>query len=179
MKFLNAVRSISDRIYAARNPVGFARHLGVDVADSVRFYGVSRAMFGSEPWLIRIHENCYITSGVNFITHDGGTLILRNEIPTLEWTAPIEIKRSVYVGFRSIILPNVTIGERSIVGAGSVVTKNVPPNSVVAGVPARLICDTDTYLKKMKAKSLGCGHHYGDEKAKIIRKIYYDRGWFN
>ena len=133
----NLFRAVNDRIRAIRDPIGFARSLGVDVADDVRFYGISRGMFGSEPWMIRIHEKVFITAGVAFVTHDGGSLILRDEVPTLEWSAPIVVEKKVYIGIRSIILPGVTIGERSIVGAGSVVTKDVPPNSVVAGVPER------------------------------------------
>lgn len=170
--------SLFDKFRAARNPVAFARSLGVSVGENVRFYGISRGMFGSEPWLIRIGSNVYITAGVQFVTHDGGTLVLRHELPDLEWTAPIEIGNYVYIGVQSIILPNVTIGDRCIIGAGSVVSKNVPSNSVFAGVPARLICSTDEYLEKLKAKSLGCGHLPAAEKAAVIREFYEQQGWF-
>ena len=54
-------------------------------------------------------------------------------------TAPVRICRDAFVGAHSIILKGVTIGERSIVGAGSVVTKDVPADSIVGGSPARLI----------------------------------------
>lgn len=179
---LQQIRSIFatvfDKIRAIRDPVDFARSLGVSVGENVRFYGISRAMFGSEPWLIAIGSNVYITAGVQFVTHDGGTLVLRHEQPDLEWTAPIEIGDYVYIGVRSIILPNVKIGNRCIIGAGSVVTKDVPSNSVFAGVPARRICSTDEYLEKLKAKSLGCGHLPAAEKAAVIREIYERQGWF-
>lgn len=170
--------SLLDKIRAARDPIGFARSLGVRVGNNVRFYGISRAMFGSEPWLIAIGNNVYITAGVQFVTHDGGTLVLRHEQPDLEWTAPIEIGDYVYIGVRSIILPNVRIGDRCIIGAGSVVSKDVPANSVFAGVPARRICSTDEYLEKLKAKSLGCGHLPPAEKAAVIREFYERQGWF-
>jgi len=171
--------SIVDRIRAARDPIGFVRSLGVRAGDNVNFYGVSKAMFGSEPWMISFGNDCYIAAGVQFITHDGATSILRKEVPTLEWTAPIDIGNDVMIGLRTIIMPNVKIGNRCIVGAGSVVSKNIPDNSVYAGVPAKYICSTDEYLAKMKAKSLGCGHLHGEEKAKRIREIYQEKGWFD
>lgn len=52
---------------------------------------------------------------------------------------PVILKRGSVVAASSTILPGITIGERSFVAAGSVVTNNVPPNSLVAGVPAKLI----------------------------------------
>lgn len=54
-------------------------------------------------------------------------------------SAPIEIEDDVWVGAHSIILKGVTIGARSIIGAGSVVTKNIPPDCVAAGNPCRVI----------------------------------------
>lgn len=52
---------------------------------------------------------------------------------------PIWIKRNVWIGAAATILPGVTIGENSVVAAAAVVTQDVPPNTVVAGVPAKVI----------------------------------------
>lgn len=52
---------------------------------------------------------------------------------------PVRIGQGSDVGVNAIILPGVTIGEEAIVGAGAVVTKDVPPRAIVAGVPARLL----------------------------------------
>jgi acetyltransferase-like isoleucine patch superfamily enzyme len=174
MTFLlrSLLRAVRDRISASRDPQAFARSLGVRLNGKVTFYGISRGMFGSEPWLITMGDNVYITAGVQFVTHDGGTLILRKEIPDLEWTAPIVIGDDVYIGIRATILPGVTIGSRSIIAAGAVVSRDVPPNTVVGGVPARPICTTDEYLAKMKAKSLGIGHLSAQAKAAELRRIY-------
>lgn len=49
------------------------------------------------------------------------------------------IKNNAWIGTGAIIMPNITVGEFSIIGAGSVVTKDVPPYTVVAGVPAKVI----------------------------------------
>jgi acetyltransferase-like isoleucine patch superfamily enzyme len=159
-------------IHAKLDPLGYARKIGVRMGENVHFYGMPSNMFGTEPWLITIGNNVYITAGCAFITHDGGTLILRKEVPDLEWTAPIAIGNDVYIGVRTLILPGVTIGNRCIIGAGSIVTKSIPDNSVAAGVPARVIKSTDEYLENMKKKSLKCGHLQGEEKAKVLKKIF-------
>ena len=159
-------------VHAKVDPLGFARSLGVRLGENVHFYGMKAGMFSTEPWLITIGNNVHITADCAFITHDGGTLILRQEVPDLEWTAPIAIGNDVYIGVRSLIMPGVTIGNRCIIGAGSIVTKNIPDNSVAAGVPARVIKTTDEYLETMKKKSLKCGHLKGEEKAKVLKKIF-------
>jgi acetyltransferase-like isoleucine patch superfamily enzyme len=54
-------------------------------------------------------------------------------------TAPIRIGRNVWIGRRAIIMPGVTIGDHAIIAAAAVVTKDVPPRSIAAGVPARIV----------------------------------------
>jgi acetyltransferase-like isoleucine patch superfamily enzyme len=129
-------------------------------------------MFGTEPWLIEIGNNVHITTDCLFVTHDGGTLILRGEVPDLELTAPIVIGNDVYIGVRTIILPGVRIGNRCIIGAGSVVARNIPDNSLAAGVPARVIKHIDEYLEKAKASSLHLGHLQGEDKARELKKLF-------
>ena len=81
-----------------------------------------------------------------------GSLIFDNDFhsPVGEWTwgnaapdnpKPIIIGRGVFIGAHAIILKGVTIGDRAIVGAGAVVTKDVPARSIVAGNPARMVSE--------------------------------------
>jgi acetyltransferase-like isoleucine patch superfamily enzyme len=63
-------------------------------------------------------------------------------------TEPIHIGKHVWIGFRSIILKGVTIGDYSIIGAGSLITHPVPPNTIVAGNPAKKIGETKTGYTK-------------------------------
>jgi acetyltransferase-like isoleucine patch superfamily enzyme len=159
-------------IHAKTDPLGYARSIGVRLGENVHFYGMPSGMFGTEPWLISIGNNVHVTAGCAFVTHDGGTLILRNEVPDLEWTAPITIGNDVYLGVRTLVMPGVRIGNRVIVGAGSIVTRDIPDNSVCAGVPARILKTVDQYLEEVKAKSLHCGHLKGREKEKVLKKIF-------
>ncbi|MDC1150394.1 acyltransferase [Gammaproteobacteria bacterium] len=58
-------------------------------------------------------------------------------------TKPVVLEDNVWIGDSAIICKGVTIGKNSIIGAGAVVTKNVPPNSIFAGNPARLVKNLD------------------------------------
>jgi acetyltransferase-like isoleucine patch superfamily enzyme len=171
-RFIGVCQFIRREIHAKLNPLAYARSIGVTIGENVHFYGMPSGMFGTEPWLITIGNNVYITAGCAFVTHDGGTLILRQEVPDLEWTAPISIGNDVYIGVRTLILPGVRVGNRVIVGAGSVVTKDIPDNSVAAGVPARVIKSVDEYLEQLKKKSLHCGHLKGLEKEAVLKQIF-------
>ncbi len=87
---------------------------------------------------ITIGDNTFIAPKVNLIT------INHPADPTKRsctYGAPITIGRNVWIGIASTVLPGVTIGDNSILGANSVVTHDVPPNTIVAGSPARKIGD--------------------------------------
>lgn len=122
---------------------------GLQVGKDFRCQG--SVTFGSEPYLIKIGDHVSLSFKVRFITHDGGTWVFRDSAPEykdISKFGPIVIHDNCFIGACSIILPNITIGKNSIIGAGSVVTKNVPANSVWAGVPARHICSTESYKQK-------------------------------
>jgi len=69
-------------------------------------------------------------------------------------------------------LPGVEIGNRCIIGAGSVVTRSIPPNAVAVGVPARVIKTVDEYLAIAKVKSLHFGHLSAREKEIALRRHF-------
>lgn len=169
---LTIIHYLLSQVRAKLNPHGYVRSLGVKVGDNVHFYAVRPGMFSTEPWLISIGNNVYITAGCQFITHDGGTLILRKEIPDLEITAPINVGNDVYIGLNTTILPGVNIGNRVIIGAGSIVTKDIPDNSVAAGVPARVIKSVDEYMESVQSRSLHFGHLCAKEKEKALKQYF-------
>ena len=85
---------------------------------------------------ITLGDNCLVGHNVVFATLNHG---FAPEERQSMLPAPIVVGRNVWIGSNSTILQGVTIGDNSIIAAGSVVTKNVPANAIVAGVPARFI----------------------------------------
>ena len=89
-----------------------------------------------------IEDNVFIGHGVTF-TNDSFPRATRSDggLQTeKDWNVePTRVKRGASIGSGSTILSNVVIGEQAMVGAGSVVTRDVPPNSVVAGNPAKVL----------------------------------------
>lgn len=152
------------------NRVKCARKLGLNAGADLHIYG--DVSFGSEPWIITLGDRVYLTDGVKFITHDGGTLLFRRDVPDLEITKPITLGNDVYVGNNVLFMPGVTVGNKVIIGAGAVVTKDIPDNSVAVGVPAKVIKTADEYFEKLKAESLHLGHLRGKEKDEALRKYY-------
>ncbi len=93
---------------------------------------------------------------MEFVTHDGIYMVLDRiglEGRHCEHLDCIEIMDGCFIGLRSTILPGVRIGPRAIVGAGSVVTKDVPEGAVVAGNPARVIGRFEDVVKKQAIES--------------------------
>lgn len=88
------------------------------------------------PDLVTIGDNFISAPGSHILVHDASGLSTSGTYRI----APVRIGDNVFLGLNAIVLPGVTIGDNVIVGAGSVVTKDVPSDSVVAGVPARVIC---------------------------------------
>lgn len=89
---------------------------------------------------ITIEDSVLIAQGVYMCDH---THAIDRDVPVrdqgITGLAPIVIKEGAWIGQNAVIMPGVTIGRSSVVGANSVVTKDVPARSVVAGVPARVM----------------------------------------
>lgn len=96
------------------------------------------------PWLISIGDNVTIAPSVTILAHDAST----NVVGCCTKLGRVEIGNNVFVGTHSIILCNTRIGDNVVVGAGSLVTKDLPSNGVYAGVPAVRICSIEEYKKK-------------------------------
>lgn len=153
--------------YIRRNAKKF-RHIGGKLLWQPR-------QFPTDPERISIGNNVLLSSNVVFITHDTSAALLNYKYGTNEF-APlcgcIEIGDNVMIGTGVRILPNVRIGSNVVIGAGAVVTKDIPDNSVAAGVPCKVIGTFESWVEKRRAnKKLSGDEHwdafYEQRKSKI------------
>ena len=110
-------------------------------------------------WLIDIGDNVGIGPRVHILCHDASTKAYLNYTKI----GRVTIGDNVFIGAESVVLPGVTIGSNVIIGANSTVSHDIPENSVAVGTPARVICSTQEYLAKEKARmetAPCCGEEY-------------------
>lgn len=135
-------------------------------------------------WLISIGDNVNIGNNVHIIAHDAST----KRSLGFSKIGLVTIGNDTFIGQNSTILPNVKIGKNCIIGAGSVVTKDIPDDTVYAGNPAQLICNVHDYLQKnlelMKNRpvyDLNWTHQKSisdDQKKQIIESLKDGIGFF-
>lgn len=127
--------------------------IGTRIDDSTTIFPPFYTNFGQ---FIRLGKNVFINHACSFLDIGGITIEDNVQIgPRVNITSenhpldpadrttlllqPVVIKRNAWIGAGATILPGVTVGENSIVAAGAVVSRDVPPNTVVAGVPAKVV----------------------------------------
>src|ERR1043166_7171384 len=98
------IRSLRTELMIRRDPVSYARSIGVRIGEGSRIFSTELGMFGSEPYLVRIGARCFITEGVQFISHDGGVLLFRGRYPDADLFGRINVGNNVFIGFRAIVL---------------------------------------------------------------------------
>jgi acetyltransferase-like isoleucine patch superfamily enzyme len=153
MSLLTSVRRVYDRV---RHSLELRKYTPYTIAEYFRKQGarigdgcfIVPTDLGTEPYLVKIGNHVAIAAEVAFATHDGAVWVFRDEVPDLQVFGRIVIEDNCIIGLRTIIFPNVRIGRNSVVAAGSVVINDVPPNSVVMGVPARSFGSMEKYREK-------------------------------
>lgn len=141
---------------------------------------IATKIWSSEPYLIEIGDNVQITHNVSVHTH-GGSHVVRKVIPDFDMFGRVIIEDGAYIGAYSQIMPGVTIGRGALVAAGSIVTKSVPSDVVVAWNPAKFICTVEEYIERNMKYNVGTKGLSLDAKKKallamgedkFIRKVY-------
>lgn len=172
MKVFDVLPMLAHRIY-----LWSLRRRGVSIGPDCRFSG--RSDFGSEPFLISIGRHVALASGIRFITHDGGTWVFRHEeryrrVIKFGW---ITICDNCVIGEGVIILPGVSIGPNSVIAAGSVVSRNIPPGVLASGNPAKPVMSLEQYAEWALAATPEYDEsEYARDKRACLLKLPL-RGW--
>jgi acetyltransferase-like isoleucine patch superfamily enzyme len=115
------------------------RAMGIRVGRHV-FIGLDTWLDDQFPELITIEDDVTISFRVTVVVHDDARRLDRTEPGAGDGTvAPVVLRRGCYIGAGALLLPGIQVGERAVVAAGAVVTRDVPAAMVVAGVPARVV----------------------------------------
>lgn len=147
------------------------RKHGVTIGKNLRLFNHNSIRFDTTtPGLITVGDNVSITADVSILTHDFCSSVFRQKYyDYVPGRSKVVIGNNVYIGQKAMILRGVTIGDNVIIGAGAIVTKDVPSDSVVSGIPARVVCTLDEYYQKRKAKA-------AVEAKQYARDLYHYRG---
>lgn len=133
----------------------------------------------SRPELLEIGNNVFLHRGTIILTHDWASWCFINShqdfIPS---HGKIKIGNNVWLGENVTILKNVTIGDNVIIGIGSIVTKDIPSNSIAVGVPAKVVGTYDDYYNKRKTQYINECFEYANSILDTGRELnvndFYD-----
>lgn len=107
----------------------------------------------TDPAYLRLGNNVRLT-GCTLFGHDGSVNMLNRAYGLkLDRVGKIDIRDNVFVGHGAIILPGVTLGPNAIVAANAVVNRDVPPGTIVAGAPARVVGNIDRLVERLREQT--------------------------
>jgi acetyltransferase-like isoleucine patch superfamily enzyme len=149
-KILCPIMLLYSKICRFIDPVAYARKSGVKIGKNCRLYSVD---FGTEPYMVTLGDHVSATN-TRFITHDGGVWVFREKEPEMDIFAPTKVGNNVFFGMEVLVMPGVTIGNNVVIGAGAIVTKDIPSNCVAVGIPAKPVKSLDEYYEKVKKNCL-------------------------
>lgn len=146
-------------IWYGRSNAAFIKYLrskGVEIGENVLFRDrLTTRIDLTRPALIKIGNNVDINFHFQILTHDWGCYVMRGKYHDfINSSGEVEIGNNIYFGTNVIILKGVTIGDNCIIGAGSIVNRNIPANSVATGNPCRVVCSLDEYYERRKQRGL-------------------------
>lgn len=103
----------------------------------------------TRPSLVSIGENCYFNEQFTLLTHDWVTQVFLNAgMEFLPSSGKVTIGNNVSTGYNVTVLKGITIGDNVFIGANSVVTKDIPSNSIAVGAPCKVVCTLQDYYEK-------------------------------
>lgn len=152
-KFLRYIQ----KLYYCSSSKRFVKYLqkkGIYVGEGTVFQPKTTMIDVSRPSLVTIGSNCYMNEHFTLLTHDWVTNVFLNSgRQFINSSGHIIIGNNVSFGQNVTILKGVTIGDNCFIGAGSIVNKDIPANSIAVGSPCKVIMSLDEYYQRRLGKS--------------------------
>lgn len=133
--------------------VKYLKRGGVKIGKNFHIYGNLRSVKidMTRPSLVEIGDNVGINANFTLLTHDYVTAVFKTKYHDfINSSGKVKIGNNTNFGINCTVLKGVTIGDNCFIAAGSLVTKDIPSDSIAAGVPAKVICSMDDYYAKRK-----------------------------
>jgi len=162
------------KLYYYSNEKRFIKHLrfkGILIGDKIKFYGELRSIRIdlTRPSLVEIGDNVAFNRNFTLLTHDYiSKVFLHKYNDFLPSSGKVVIGNNVSFGQNCTVLKGVRIGNNCFIGYGSVVTKDIPDNSVAIGIPAKVICTIEEYYERRKNQCIDEAFTY----ARSIKERY-------
>ena len=170
------IKALLKKLAWWRKPLSMEESLLKHVQDTIEGYRRAGIRIGEDCYVhavnmgycedVEIGNNCVLT-GCTILAHDASPALFipelrdgRDLMHRISKTRRTTIHDNCFIGVNATILCGVSIGPDAIVGAGAVVTRDVPPRTVVAGNPARIVSTLDDYLEKHRREIREHPEHY-------------------
>ena len=142
--------------------IKYLRKKGVKIGDNTKMMGIKSIHIDlTRPSLVTIGNNVLLHKNFSLFTHDfvSGVFLNKYEdfIPS---SGKVTIGNNVRFGINCTVLKGITIGDNCFIAAGSIVTKDIPANSIAGGAPAKVLCSLDDYYEKRKTQCIKEAFNY-------------------
>lgn len=153
MKIIEKIREMLAR-RSSKTLVNYYRTKGIMIGEGTYLSPKTCVIDTTRPSLVTIGKNCYMNEHFTLMTHDWVTQVfLFSGRDFVNSSGRVTIGDNVSFGQNVMLLKGVSIGDNCFIGAGSVVTKDIPANSIAVGVPCRVVSSLEEFYQRRLAVS--------------------------
>lgn len=147
------IRKLQELYYKSSSEryCNWLRNKGIVIGGGTKLRPKTTRIDITRPSLVTIGSNCSLNENFTLLTHDWVTGVFINaNMDFLPSSGRVTIGNNVRFGQHCTVLKGVTIGDNCFIGAGSIVTKDIPANSIAVGIPCKVVCTLEAFHNKRK-----------------------------